>query len=369
MKLPAHQLRRQTVRSFVEREIAPNIGKWERQERIDPGLWQAAAKIGLLGLRIPTEYGGAGLDDYRFRFIVLEELARAGAASVNAGISLVDDLVGPYLVDLGTDEQKRRWLPGLWPGTTTAAIAMTEPGAGSDLHGIRTRAVRDGDEWVLNGSKTFITNGGHADLVVVVARTGERQLSLFVVEDGMPGFSRGEPLETMGRRAEAVTELFFDHVRVPAANLLGTEGKGMRHLMERMSIACFALACAESALRWTLDYTRERSAFGSRIAEFQSARFALVEMTTEIEVTRAYLEARVLDLGAGTLTDTDAAKAKWWTTELFQRVLTRCVQLHGGYGYMLAYPIARAFVDGRIQAIYGGTTEIMKEVIGRSLLA
>ncbi|MFC4003717.1 acyl-CoA dehydrogenase family protein [Prauserella oleivorans] len=375
---PEHEFWRQTVRTFVRREVEPNVAAWERAGRIDPELWRKAAAQGLLGLSLPEEYGGGGEPDYRYRFIVMEELARVGAASVNAAFSLVDDLVGPYLLDLATDEQKKRLIPGLCDGTLTTAIAMTEPGAGSDLRGVRTLARQEGGDWVLNGSKTFITNGEHADFVVVLARSGEDdgkpRFSLFIVERGMPGFSSGTAMETIGRRGEAVSELFFDDVRVPGENVLGTVGRGFPHVMERlpkerMSIACYSLAIAEAAVNWTVGYTRERSAFGTPIAQFQHTKFGLAEMATEVDVTRAFIERSVLALNAGTLSPVEAAKAKWWASELAQRVIARCLQMHGGYGYTLEFPIARAFLDSRVQTIYGGTTEIMKEVIGRSLLA
>ncbi|MFC6064032.1 acyl-CoA dehydrogenase family protein [Streptomyces ochraceiscleroticus] len=371
------ELFRDSVREFVDREVAPYVEQWERAGRIDPKLWRTAGEQGLLGLAVPEDFGGGGTADYRFRCVIMEELARVGAASVNVALGGFDDLIGPYLVDLGTEDQKRRWLPGLCSGEKGAAIAMTEPGAGSDLRGIRTTAVRDGADWVLNGSKTFITGGGRADVIIVVACTdpeaGSRGFSLFVVEGGMPGFTRGRALEKLGQRAEDVSELFFDDVRVPAAHLLGVEGGGFGHLMERlpkerMSIAYYGLAAAEAALRWTVEYTKERRAFGRPVAEYQNTKFTLAELATELDVTRAYLDRAVLALNEGRLSGIDAAKAKWWATELQQRVINRCLQLHGGYGYMREYPVARAFVDARVQTIYGGTTEIMKEIIGRDLV-
>ncbi|MGD6741829.1 acyl-CoA dehydrogenase family protein [Streptomyces sp. BH106] len=372
-----HELFRESVRGFVEREVAPHVEEWEKVGRIDPKLWRTAGEQGLLGLGVPEEYGGGGTADYRFRCVIMEELARVGAASVNVALGGFDDLIGPYLVDLGTEEQKRRWLPGLCSGVKGAAIAMTEPGAGSDLRGIRTTAVRDGDDWILNGSKTFITGGSRADVIIVVARTdpdaGARGFTLLVVEGDMPGFTRGRALDKLGQRAEDVSELFFDDVRVPATHVLGTEGGGFGHLMERLpkerlSIAYYGLAAGEAALRWTIDYTKERHAFGKPVAEFQNSKFVLAEMATELDVTRAYLDRSVLALNAGELSAVDAAQAKWWATELQQRVINRCLQLHGGYGYMREYPIARAFVDARVQTIYGGTTEIMKEIVGRDLV-
>ncbi|WP_030169843.1 acyl-CoA dehydrogenase family protein [Streptomyces sp. NRRL S-813] len=368
-----HELFRDTVRGFVDREIAPYVEEWERAGRIDPKLWRTAGGLGLLGLAVPEEYGGGGTGDYRFRCVLMEELARVGAAAVNVVFSGFDDLVGPYLVDLGTEEQKRRWLPALCAGELSAAIAMTEPEAGSDLRGIRATAVRDGDHWVLSGSKTFITGGARADVVVTVARTGERQFSLFLVEDGMPGFTRGRCLDKLGQRGEDVSELFFDDVRIPAENLLGIEGAGFRHLMERLpkerlSIAYYGLAAAEAAFAWTLAYTKERQVFGKPVARFQHTKFTLAELATEIDVSRAYLDRAVLALNEGTLSAVDAAKAKWWATELQNRVVSRCLQLHGGYGYMREYPIARAYADARVTTIYGGTTEIMKEIVGRELV-
>lgn len=372
-----HEHWRDSVRGFVDTHVEPNITNWEHRQEIDAKLWNEAANLGLLGLRIPSEYGGGGVDDYRFRVVVMEELARVGAASVNAGLSLVDDLVAPYLVDLGTDDQKQKYLPGLCAGSISAALAMTEPAAGSDLRGIETKATRSRNGWVLNGSKTFITNGGHADVVIVLARTGEVRsgsgLTLFLVDRGLAGFTAGQPLDTLGRRAEAVTELFFDDVEVPAEAVLGTEGQAFGHMMERlpterMSIAAYAIASAQAALDWTVRYVSDRKAFGKRIADFQATRFTLAELSTEIEVTRAFIDNAVLSLNAGQLSAVDAARAKWWATELLQRVLARCVQLHGGYGYMLEYPVCRAFADSRVQTIFGGSTEIMKEIIGRSLI-
>ena len=374
---PVHEEFRASVREFVKREVAPNSDEWEKDGHIDARLWPIAGTQGLIGLAVPEQYGGSGVSDYRFRCVVCEELANEGAASVNAAMGLVDDLVLPYLIDLATNEQKERWLAGLAAGQITGAIAMTEPGAGSDLRGVKTYAVRDGSSWRLNGSKTFITNGSYADIVIVVARTnpdgGSRGFTLLVVERGMPGFQPGKSLDKIGQRAENVAELFFDDVAVPAENLLGEEGNALAHLrdhlpQERMSIAYYGLAAAEAAFRWTLEYVKERKAFGQRLAEFQNTKFALAEMSTEIDVTRSFLEKAVLELNNGKLSATDAAKAKWWATELQQRVVNRCLQLHGGYGYMREYPIARAFVDGRVQTIYGGTTEIMKEIIGRDLI-
>lgn len=379
-----HEHFREAVRAFVSREVEPFVQKWDDDRHIDAELWRAAAEQGLLGLLGPDEYGGGGSDDYRFRCIVMEELARAGATSVNVAWAGNEDLVGPYLVDLATAEQKARWLPPLYAGRTTAAIAMTEPSAGSDLRGMRTTARRTDDGWMLDGSKTFITNGAHADLVIVAARTPgvdapddrDRRrdpVTLFVVEAGMPGFTRGAPFDTVGQRADSPTDLFFDGVVVPESNLLGVADMGFAHLMERlpverMSIAYFAQALAEQSLSWTLDFTRERTAFAQRIADFQATRFTLAEISTELAVTRAFVDSCVRALNAGTLSADDAARAKWWSTELLQRVVSRCLQLHGGYGYVREFPIARLFADVRVHTIYGGTTEILKDVVGRSLV-
>ncbi|WP_236787805.1 acyl-CoA dehydrogenase family protein [Amycolatopsis sp. GM8] len=371
-----HDAYREIVREFVVREVAPKLERWDRERLIDRATWESAGKQGLIGLGVPEEYGGGGQPDYRYQVVVMEEFARVGAASLISSFSLQDDIVVPYVKDLGTEEQKRRWLPGMASGQLIGAIAMTEPGAGSDLQGVRTTARRDGGDWVIDGQKTFITSGVNADLVIVVARTdpaaGSRGFSLIVVETGTPGFTRGRKLDKVGLHAQDTAELFFDNVRVPVSNLLGTEGRGFTHLMERLplerlSIATSALAGAEAVFAGTRRYCFERKAFGRSIGDFQHTRFQLAEMATELDVTRAYHDAAVFALNEGTLSAVDAAKAKWWATETQKRVVDRCVQLHGGYGYMIEYPVARAFVDSRIQTIYGGTTEIMKEIIGRDL--
>ncbi|MEV7344483.1 acyl-CoA dehydrogenase family protein [Streptomyces sp. NPDC093544] len=373
-----HEDFRDVVREFVVREVVPHQQRWEAERLIDRGVWRAAAKQGLLGLAAPEEYGGGGQADFRYRTVVMEEFAKAGAASLESGFSVQDDIVLPYFLDLGTEEQKRRWVPGMCAGETITAIAMTEPGAGSDLQGIRTTAIRDGNVWVLDGAKTFISNGIQADLVIVLARTdptaGARGMSLFVVERDMPGFTRGRKLDKIGLHAQDTAELFFDSVRVPAANLLGSEGRGFMHLMERlprerMSIAVWAQCVTETALEQTLDYCTGRTAFGKPVADFQHSRFLLAELSTESDITRVYLDRAIEALNDGTLTAVDAAKAKWWATELQTKTVDRCLQLHGGYGYTAEYAIGRAYLDARIQTIYGGTTEIMKEIIGRDLAA
>ncbi len=371
-----HEAFRETVRTFLDKEVRPHHERWEREGIVDRELWLAAGKRGLLGLAVPEEFGGGGTDDYRYSAVLAEEFARAGASG--PAIGLHNDIVGPYLTGLTTDEQKRRWLPGFCSGGTITAIAMTEPGAGSDLQGIRTTATDRGDHWVLNGSKTFISNGILADLVIVVARTspdgGAKGLSLLVVERGAEGFERGRNLDKIGQKAQDTAELFFDDVKVPKENLLGEENGAFIHLMtnlaqERMSIAVASIAGAEELLAITTRYVKEREAFGRPLAKLQHIRFEIAEMATECAVTRAFLDRCIEDHAAGLLDAVHASMAKWWATELQKRITDRCLQLHGGYGYMSEYRVAKAFADGRIQTIYGGTTEIMKEIIGRSLLA
>jgi alkylation response protein AidB-like acyl-CoA dehydrogenase len=374
---PPHQEYRATVRAFVRREVVPNLQRWDAQREVDRETWKKAGAAGLVGLAVPERFGGAGVADYRFRFVVGEEIANVGAAALQSAFATNDDIVLGYLLNLADEEQQARWLPGFATGETVAAIAMSEPGAGSDLRGITTSAVRDGDAWVLNGSKTFISNGITADLVVVVARTdpegGGKGYSLFVVERGTPGFARGRKLDKVGLQAQDTAEMFFQDARVPARNLLGGEGNGLSALRrnlprERIGIAMAAQCSAEAAFRWTLEYVRERRAFGKAIADFQTVGFTLAELRTQIEVTRSYIDRCVRALNAGTLTAVDAAKAKWWATDVQWKVIDSGVQLHGGYGYMTEYPIARAFLDARVQRIYGGTNEIMKEIIRRDLV-
>ena len=369
-----HEAFRDLVRGFVARHVSPFHGDWEKAGVVDRAVWLEAGKHGLLGTDVPTQYGGGGVTDFRYNAIIGEELTKAGASGV--GFTLHNDVVAPYLLTLTTDEQKSRWLPGFTSGETITAIAMSEPGAGSDLQGLTTSATRDGTDWIVNGSKTFITNGITADLVIVVVKTdpsaGARGFSLLVVERGMKGFDRGRNLDKVGMKAQDTAELFFDDVRVPAANLIGTEGGGFIHLMdklpqERLSIAVVAVAAARSVLDLTVAYCKERTAFGKPIGSFQHNRFVIAEMATEVEIAEHYLEKAVREHNAGRFTVQDAAMAKWWTTELQKRVVDQCVQLHGGYGYMLEYPVAKAFIDSRVQTIYGGTTEVMKEIIGRSL--
>ncbi|GAT66361.1 acyl-CoA dehydrogenase family protein [Planomonospora sp. ID91781] len=369
-----HDLFRETVREFLAREVVPHHDRWEKDGIVPREVWKKAGEVGMFGFGVPEEFGGAGIKDFRYNAVIVEEIIRVGASGL--GFSLHNDVMAPYFVDLTNDEQKARWLPGFASGELITAVAMTEPGAGSDLQGVRTTAVREGDHYVLNGSKTFITNGINSDLVVTVAKTdpaaGARGISLLVVERGMEGFTRGRNLDKIGMHAQDTAELSFEGVRVPAANLLGDqEGQGFFQLMgnlpqERLSIAVAAVAAAETVLKATIDYCRNRQAFGRSIGTFQNTRFVLAELDTEVEIARHYLDKCILALNAGRLTVVDAAKAKWWTTELQTKVIDRCLQLHGGYGYMMEYPVAKAWIDSRVQTIYGGTTEIMKEIIGRS---
>ncbi|MEU5428602.1 acyl-CoA dehydrogenase family protein [Streptomyces olivoreticuli] len=371
-----HEAFRKAVRTFLAKEVEPHHGQWEKDGIVPREAWLAAGRQGLLGLAVPEEYGGGGTADFRYSAVLTEEFTRAGAAGLAVGLH--NDVIGPYLTSLTTDEQKRRWLPGFCTGEIITAVAMTEPGAGSDLQGIRTTAEDRGDHWLLNGSKTFISNGILADLVIVVARTtpegGAKGLGLFVAERGMPGFERGRNLDKIGQKAQDTAELFFQDVRIPKENLLGELHGAFGHLMtnlaqERMSIAVAGIAAAEHLLEITTRYVKEREAFGRPLARLQHIRFEIAEMATECAVTRAFLDRCITDHAAGELDAVHASMAKWWATELQKRVADRCLQLHGGYGYMTEYRVAKAFTDGRIQTIYGGTTEIMKEIIGRSLLA
>ena len=356
-------------------EILPHHGTWERQGKVDKTMFRAAGDAGLLGMAVPDEYGGGGVDDFRYNAVISEVFAASGAGASGACITLHNDICLPYFLEYADDEQRKRWLPGLASGDLMTAIAMTEPGTGSDLAGIVTTAQRDGGDYVINGSKTFISNGINADLVIVVARTGEDPhggLTLFIVEDGMEGFERGRNLDKIGFHAQDTAELFFNDVKVPASNRLGDEGMAFGQLImnlpqERFSLAVGAVAGAEAAFTLTLAYAKERMAFGRPIGSFQHNRFVLAEMKTEIDLGRVFVDRLLEEHVAGRLTVEQAAEAKWWTTEMLRRVVDHGLQLHGGYGYMLEYPISRAFVDSRVQTIYGGTTEIMKEIIGRGL--
>ena len=369
-----HEALRETTRQYIESELVPNAEKWERERIVDRSAFVAAGKYGLIGFNMPEEYGGGGSDDFRFNAVIDEEIARYGGPAPS--LSLQNDVVGPYFKELANDEQKKRWLPGIASGETIVAIAMTEPGAGSDLAGIRTSAVRDGDDWIVHGSKTFISSGINSDLIVVVCRTdpdaGHKGFTLLVVERDMPGFSRGRKLDKMGLHAQDTSELHFENVRVPSANVLGQEGRGFYHLManlpsERLSIAISAIAGARETWRQTVQYAKDRKAFGQPIGSFQHNRFLLAEMDTELDVSERYIDRCLQGVVDGELTAVEAAKAKWWCTETAKKVIDGCVQLHGGYGYMMEYRVARDYVDARVQTIFGGTTEIMKEIIGRDL--
>jgi alkylation response protein AidB-like acyl-CoA dehydrogenase len=365
----------EAVRAFIDKEMVPNFLEWEQIGSAPRELFQVAGQNGFLGMAVPEEYGGGGVSDFRFNQAMNEQMAYAGVTGAGLGLTLHNDTCLPYFLTYATDQQRRRWLPGIVSGELITAVAMTEPGAGSDLSGIRTSAVRDGGEYIVNGSKTFITNGINADLVITAVRTGpdrHRGLSLLILERGLPGFERGRNLQKIGMHSQDTAELSFTDVRVPLANLLGKENEGFFQLVaklpqERMSIAVAGVAEARAAFENTLRYVQERRAFGQPIGSFQHSRFVLAEIATEIDVTQTFIDRCVDDLNAGELSAPDAAKAKWWATELQGRVVDRCLQLHGGYGYMLEYPVARAFTDARVTRIYGGTTEIMKDVIGKSL--
>ena len=367
---------RESVRRFIAEEIAPHHDRWEHEGIVDRELFAAAADKGMLGMQVPERHGGLGVEDFRFNQILDEEVGIAGVGGAGLGITLHNDICLPYFTSFASEEQKARWLPGIADGSLITALAMTEPEIGSDLAGLRTTAARDDGGYVVNGSKTFITNGINADLVITAVRTDPRErhagISIVIVERGMDGFERGRNLSKLGMHAQDTAELFFSDVRVPAENLLGEEGQGFRYMtsnlaQERLSIALTGVGAARGALEWTLEYVKQRNAFGKPIGTFQNTRFALAEMATEVELATAFCDQAVLAHNDGELSPADAAMAKWWATELQGRVIDRCVQLHGGYGYMLEYPIARAYADARVTRIYGGTTEIMKEIIGRSL--
>ncbi|MEU7816687.1 acyl-CoA dehydrogenase family protein [Pseudonocardia sp. NPDC049154] len=372
-----HEAFRESFRKFVEVEIAPHDEQWNRDSIVPREVFAEAGKNGFLGMDVPEEYGGGGVKDFRFNAVVIEELMRAGCGGSGLGLTLHNDICMPYFLTYANEEQKKRWLPGIVSGDLITAIAMTEPGIGSDLASMSTTARREGDHYVVNGAKTFITNGINADVVITAVKTDPSQkhkgMSLLVLERGMEGFERGRNLDKLGQHAQDTAELSFTDVRVPVANLLGeAEGQGFTQLVtklpqERLSIAVAGVAAAEAALNWTLEYVKERKAFGQPIGSFQNSKFVLAEIATEIDLAWHYVDDCIRALNADDLTAVDASKAKYWCTELQGRVVDRCLQLHGGYGYMNEYPIAKAYADARITRIYGGTTEIMKEVIGRSL--
>ncbi|MEA2208808.1 MAG: hypothetical protein QOF54_1285 [Solirubrobacteraceae bacterium] len=374
-----HEDFRASFRTFLEREVVGEenrYAQWEREGLIPREVLALAGRGGFLAMAAPERYGGAGAEDFRFNLVVGEEAQRAGVGSFGLGITLHNDICLPYFLRYCTETQRERWLPGIASGELITAIAMTEPGTGSDLAAIRTRARREDGHYVVDGSKTFITNGINADLVITAVKTDPAQrhsgISLLVLERAMDGFERGRNLEKIGQHAQDTAELSFAGVRVPVENLLGEEGEGFVQLVsnlpqERLSIAASAVAAGEAMLDWTLEYVRERKAFGQPIGSFQSARFTLAELRGEVDIARAFIDRCVRALDADELTPEDAATAKWWCTDLQGRVADRCLQLFGGYGYMLEYPIARAWADARVTRIYGGANEIMKEIVGRSL--
>ena len=371
-----HDEFRRSFASWVAKEIAPDYMLWEEAGIAPREIFTSAGSNGFLGMQIPEEFGGGGSDDFRFNQIVAEEFAYAGIGGAGLGITLHNDITIPYYLELANDEQRQRWLPGIASGDLITAIAMTEPGTGSDLASVGTTAVRDGDVYVVNGSKTFITNGINSDLVIVVAKTDPTArhsgMTLLVAERGMEGFDRGRNLGKIGNHSQDTAELFFDDVRIPVANRMGEEGEAFRYLssnlaQERLSIAITGVASAQAALNSTVEYVKERTAFGKSLGEFQNTKFVLAEVKTAIEVAQAYVDQSVMKLIAGELTPTEAAQAKYWCTDLQHDAAHRCLQLFGGYGYTLEYPIARNYADARVTSIYGGTNEIMKTIISKSL--
>jgi alkylation response protein AidB-like acyl-CoA dehydrogenase len=374
-----HEDFRESFRTFLEREVVGEqgrYGEWEREGLVPREVFALAGRGGFLGMAVPERYGGAGAADFRLNLVIGEECQRAGVGGFGLGITLHNDICLPYFLTYCNEQQRERWLPGIVSGELITAIAMTEPGIGSDLASMTTRAKRDGEHYVVDGSKTFITNGINADLVITAVKTDpterHRGISLLILERGMDGFERGRNLEKIGQHSQDTAELSFAGVHVPVENLLGEEGEGFRYLVsnlpqERLSIAASAVAAAEAALDWTLEYVRERKAFGQSIGSFQATRFTLAEVRGEVDVARAYIDRCAQALDAGELTPEDAATAKWWCTDLQGRAIDRCLQLFGGYGYMTEYPIARAYADARVTRIYGGANEIMKEIVGRSM--
>ncbi len=371
-----HEMFRETARAFTEREIVPYHEKWEADGKVDKAMFRKAGDVGLLATAVDERYGGGGVPDFRYNAILNEEIMSAGVAGSGMCMTLHNDVCLPYFINLCDESQAERWMPGLCSGELMSAIAMTEPGIGSDLASMSTTAIRSGDGYVVNGSKTFITNGINSDLVIVAAKTDpsekHRGMSLIVLSEGMEGFERGRNLDKLGLKSQDTAELFFDDVFVPEENLLGGEGNGFTSLVrnlpqERLSIAVTGVAHAQAAFDWTVDYVGERQAFGQTIASFQNTRFELAEMKTELDIAWVFVDRQIEALNEGELTATDAAEAKWWVTEMQLKLITRCLQLFGGYGFMSEYPISKAYADARVQTIYGGTTEIMKEIIGREV--
>ena len=368
-----HEHFQQLARRFMEKEVQPHNDEWAEAGQVSREVWRAAGEAGLLCMAVPEAYGGAGIDDFRFNAIVNEEQVRVG--STGPGFSVHTDINLPYFLRYANDDQKARYLPGMVSGEIITAIAMSEPGTGSDLSGIRTSARRDGDDFVVNGAKTFISNGQMADVVITVVRTRDdphKGLSLLLIDAGTPGFERGRNLDKIGMKAQDTSELFFDECRVPASQLMGEEGMAFMYLVgnlpqERLSIAVTAVAAAGAVLEDTLDYITTRKAFGRNIGSFQNSRFVMAELRTKVEAARVFVDRCLDEHQTGSLSIEHAAMAKWWTTEMQLHVIDRCLQLHGGYGFMTEYPISQAYINSRAQTIYGGTTEIMKEIIGRSM--
>ena len=371
-----HDMFRESVRSFIDKEIVPNHEKWEQNGKVDKEMFQKAGSHGFLGTAIPELYGGGGVQDFRYNSIINEEVQLAGVVGSGMCITLHNDVCLPYFINYCNEEQAERWMPGLVNGNLMTAIAMTEPAIGSDLASMCTSAIREGNGYVVNGSKTFITNGINSDLIITAVKTDPSEkhkgMSLLVVEEGMVGFERGRNLDKLGMKSQDTAELFFNDLYVPEENVLGGEGSGFLNLVnnlpqERLSIAITGTASAQAAFNWTVEYVTEREAFGQKISSFQNTRFELAEMKTELDLAWVFVDRQIQALNEGELTAEDAAEAKWWCTEMQLRTITRCLQLFGGYGFMNEYPIARAYADARVQTIYGGTTEIMKEIIGRKI--
>lgn len=373
-----HEMFREMAAEFNTRAVAPHYAQWDQDHMMSRELWTAAGEQGLLGLAVPEDFGGMGMDDYRFRAVLDEEFARSNHLAVGLAFHLHDDMVLPHLLAYGSDDLKARWLPGMVSGETVTSIAWTEPGAGSDLRGIRTKAVRDGDDWLISGQKTFIGNGISGDASLVLARTDggtgrgtTNSFSLFMVQKG-EGYNTGNQLDKMGLKASDTAELFFDNVRVPQADLVGEEGKGLQYAAEQLPQGRLAIAVASSAViraiyEETVRYTKDRNAFGERIIDFQNSRFELADILTEVEVTETYVDQAIRAFNAGELDAASAARAKLWASERAKSVTDRCLQLHGGYGYILEYPVAQAFLAARLLTIFGGTNEIMRDVVGRTI--
>ncbi|MCZ2403803.1 acyl-CoA dehydrogenase family protein [Paenarthrobacter sp. Z7-10] len=373
-----HELFREVAQEFNSREVAPHYAQWDADHLIPRSLWTAAGGQGLLGLAVPEDLGGMGMTDYRFRAVLDEEFAASNHLAVGLALHLHDDMVLPHLLAYASEDLKQRWLPGMAAGTTVTSIAMTEPGAGSDLRGIRTKAVRDGDDWLLSGQKTFIGNGLSGDAALVLARTdgstgrgNKDSFSLFMVAKG-EGYSTGKQLDKMGLKASDTTELFFDNVRVPGADLVGEAGSGLEYAAGQLPQGRLAIAVASSALaravyEATVTYAKDRNAFGERVIDFQNSRFVLADVLTEVQVTETYVDAAMLAFNRGELDAVDAAQAKLWASERVKSITDRCLQLHGGYGYILEYPVAQAFLASRLLTIFGGTSEIMRDIVGRSI--